>query len=422
MNIEDLIVLLILLVISAFFSGSEIAFIVSNKLKLEIKARKNNMSAKSALHFVNHPQKFFSTILISNNVVNIAFASISTIILAAVFGLNDFHILIISTFLLLLIGELIPKYFARELADRVVLVSAIPLRIVSLVLYPIIKITSSISSFLTKTSAEGMDARNVNEEKINFLFSKEDIEFLVEESLEAGVVNKTESDIISKVLDLGEQRVYEAMRPRTEIVGVEITQTIDEALSIFIDSGYSKLPVYDENLDNIKGVIFAYDIFKSPTDLKNIMKEIIFVPETKKTFDMLNEFLSRHVSVAIVIDEFGGTAGIITMEDIMEELFGEIKDEYDIEEDICRKISDNSYLISGKVEIDFINEKFDLNIPTGDYETIGGYISSRIGRIPSEGDNFVIDNFNIQIARATSIKIDLIKLAVKSEILSTNNL
>ncbi|MCL5029261.1 MAG: hemolysin family protein [Bacteroidetes bacterium] len=415
MNVEDLIVLLLLLVISAFFSGSEIAFIVSNKLKLEIKARKNNLSAKSALHFVQHPHNFFSTILISNNIVNIAFASISTVILAALFGLNDFHILIISTFLILLLGELIPKYFARELADRIVLVTAIPLRIVSLILYPIIKITSSISSFLTKTSSEIMESRNVNEEKINYLFSKEDIELLVEESIEAGVVNKTESDIISKVLDLGEQKVYEAMRPRTEIVGVEITQTIDEALSIFIDSGYSKLPVYEENLDNIKGVIFAYDIFKSPTDLKSIMKEIIFVPETKRTFDTLNEFLSRHVSVAIVIDEFGGTAGIITMEDIMEELFGEIRDEYDIEEDICRKISDNSYIISGKVEIDFINEKYNLNIPTGDYETIGGYITSRIGRIPTEGESFVIDNFNIQIARTTSIKIDLVKLVVQSE-------
>ncbi len=421
MNIEDLIVLLILLVISAFFSGSEIAFVVSNKLKLEIKARKNNLSAKSALHFVQHPQNFFSTILISNNVVNIAFVSVSTIVLAKLFGLSDFYILIISAFFVLIFAELIPKYFARELADRVVLITAIPLRLVSFALYPFVKITSSIASLLTRTSSKEINTPSGKEEKINFLFSKEDIEFLVEESLEAGVVNKSESDIITKVLDLGEQRVYEAMRPRTEIVGVEITNTIDEALSIFIDSGYSKLPVYEENLDNIKGVIFAYDIFKSPTDLKSIIKEIIFVPESKKTFDMLNEFLSRRVSVAIVIDEFGGTAGIITMEDIMEELFGEIRDEYDIEEDTCRKVGENTFLISGKVEIDFINEKFDLNIPAGDYETIGGYITSRIGRIPTEGESFVIDNFNIQIARATSIKIELVRLTVHAETIPASN-
>ena len=182
-------------------------------------------------------------------------------------------------------------------------------------------------------------------------------------------------------------------------------------MSIFIDSGYSKLPIYEDNLDNIKGVIFAYDVFNMPPDLKSIMREIIFVPETKKTFDMLNELLNRRASISIVIDEFGGTAGIITMEDIMEELFGEIRDEYDIEEDICRKLADNAYLISGKVEVDFINEKFDLDIPTGDYGTINGFITSRTGRIPVEGENLTIDNFNILIVRANTIKIDLIKLS-----------
>jgi len=205
------------------------------------------------------------------------------------------------------------------------------------------------------------------------------------------------------------------MRPRTEIVGIEIGQSIDEALSIFIESGYSKLPVYEDNLDNIKGVIYAYDIFKSPKNLNEIIKEIIFVPETKKGFDMLNEFLSKQASIAVVIDEFGGTAGIITMEDIIEELFGEIRDEYDIEEDICRKIDENTYIINGKVEIDYINEKYNLNIPTGDYETIGGYITTRLGRIPAQGENVLIDGFNILIARANQIKVEVVKLSVNLE-------
>ena len=411
MSTGNLFVLIILLLISAFFSGSEIAFVVSNKLKLEVKSRKNNFAAKSAFYFVENPQDFFSTILIGNSIANIAFASISTVVLTALFGLNEIHILIISTSLLLIMGELIPKYFARELADSVIIISSLPLRAISFLLYPFIKITKSISSILTQSSTG-------SEERINYLFNKEDIEYLVEESLNAGVVNKAEGDIISKILDLSDQKVYDAMRPRTEIVGVEITQTIYEALSIFIDSGYSKLPVYEDNLDNIKGVIFAYDVFNMPPDLKSIMREIIFVPETKKTFDMLNEFLNRHASIAIVIDEFGGTAGIITMEDVMEELFGEISDEYDIEEDICRKSADNSFLISGKVEIDFINEKYNLFIPTGDYGTIGGFITSRIGRIPVEGENIAIDNFNILIIRANAIKIDLMKLVALNEVKS----
>ncbi len=405
MLVNDIIILIILLLVSGFFSSSEMAFVVSNKLKLEIKARKNNLSAKTAFLFSQNPQDFFSTVLIGNNIVNIAFASICTVVLTTFLGLGELSILFISTFVLLIIGELIPKYFAREIADRFVLLSALPVKVVSVVLFPFVKVLSSISSRLTQSS-------NVKEEKINYLFSREDIESLVEESMEAGIVNKKESDIINKVFYLGEQRVYEAMRPRTEIVGVEIGQNINEALTIFIESGYSKLPVNEENLDNIKGVVFAYDIFKSPEDLKSITREIIFVPETKKTFDMLNEMLTRQVSIAIVIDEFGGTAGIITLEDIMEELFGEIKDEYDVEEDICRRIAANTYLISGKVEIDFINEKYSLNIPTGDYETIGGYLTSNLGRIPVEGENVVVDNFNILIARATSIKIELVKLTL----------
>lgn len=406
--LDDILFLVVLILLSGFFSGSELAFVVSNKLKIEIRARKKNLAAESALSFTNNPQDFFSTILIGNNVINIAFASISTIFLSRTFGFDEFSILLTSSAALLLFGELIPKYFAREMPDKIILLASIPLNGVKYLLYPFVKITSSISSLLTQS-------QNVAEENINFLFSKEDIEHLVKESREAGVVNKKESDIITKVFALGDQRVYESMRPRTDIVGVEINQGIDEVLDILIKSGYSKIPVYEENLDNIKGVIYAYDLFNNPKNVAEIMREIFFVPETKKSFDMLNEFLTKQMSIAVVIDEFGGTAGIVTMEDIIEELFGEIKDEYDVDEDICRKIKPDAFLISGKVEIDFINEKYNLNIPVGDYETIGGYITYRLGRIPAQGEWIEIDGFKILIARASNIKIDLVKLVIQSE-------
>jgi CBS domain containing-hemolysin-like protein len=250
---------------------------------------------------------------------------------------------------------------------------------------------------------------------VNYLFSKEDIELLVKESHEAGVVDKKESDIISRIFALGDQKIYEAMRPRTEIIGIDIEQTITQALALFVDAGYSKMPVYEENLDNIKGIIYANDLFKSPKSIQEILKEAMFVPETKKSFELLNEFLSKRVSIAIVIDEFGGTAGMITMEDIIEELFGEIKDEYDVEEDTCKKTEENTYLVSGKVEIDYINEKLNLNIPTGDYETIGGYITSKLGRIPVLNENVVVEGFNITVMRASPIKIELVKLIDKRE-------
>lgn len=406
--VEDIIILVLLVIISGFFAASEIAFVVGNKIKVEIKARKKNLAAENALHFINDPRAFFSTVLIGNNVVNIAFASISTVFLTAMFGFSEIKILLISTFVLLIFGELLPKYFARELADRVIFVSAIPIRVVSFVLYPFVKFFSSISNLLTQSS-------DLKQDNIRNLFSKEDFESLVQESHEAGVVNKKESDIISKVFDLSDQRVYEAMRPRTEIAGIEISQTIDEALDLFIETGFSKLIVYDENLDNVKGMILTYDLFRSPQNLRSIIREVIFVPETKKSFDMLNEFLSRRSSIAVVIDEFGGTAGIVTMEDIIEELFGEIKDEYDVEEDICRRIAKDTYLISGKVEIDFINEKYELKILPGDYETIAGYVTSGIGRIPDQGEIVVLDNFTILIARASQTRIDLVKLTVNNE-------
>jgi putative hemolysin len=405
---SDILILLTLIVFIAFFSGAEMAFVVSNKIKIEVRARKKKLAALNAHYFVTNPQKFFSTILIGNNIVNIAFASLSTLLLASWLGLGEFSILVISTILILLFGELIPKYVSRELPDRVILITAIPLRILYFALYPFVKAVSSLSSFL-------IQSKSTTQENINYLFSKDDIESLVKESHDAGIVNKKESDIISKVLALGDQRVYEAMRPRTEIVGVETKYTVDEALNVFIDSGYSKLPVYEESLDNIKGVIFAYDIFKSPQKLSEIVREILFVPETKKSFELLNEFLAKRVSIAVVIDEFGGTAGIITMEDIMEELFGEIRDEYDVEENICRKTAAGTYLISGKVEIDFINEKYNLNIPLGDYETVSGYITDKLGRIPMQGETITIDNFTILIARSNNIKIDLVRLNAQTD-------
>lgn len=403
MVIEELILLVLLLILSGFFSGTEMAYIISSKLKIEIKAKKRTPTATSAFFFKSNPQTFFSTVLIGNNIINVAWSSLSAVFLAAIFGLNELDILLLSSFLLLVFGELLPKYFAGENADRIFLFSALPLRGFSFIIYPIVKLSSLISDKLTKSS-------DIEAEALSSLFDKEQIKDLVKESHKAGIVDKKEIDIIENVIELGEQRIYEAMTPRTDIIGLEINQQISEAIPVFINSGFSKLPVYKENLDDIKGIILAKDIFKSPDNLSSILREVSFIPETKKSFDVMNEFLDKKVSIAIVIDEFGGTAGIVTMEDLLEELFGEIKDEYDIDSDICREISPNTYIISGKVEIDFINEKYNLNIKEGDYETIGGYLLSRLGRIPVQGESVRIDQFSILISKASAQKIEVVKL------------
>ena len=402
---HQIIYLVILLTLSAFFSGTELAFVVANKLKIEVRARKKNLAALSAKYFINNPQNFFSTILIGNNIVNITYASLATVYLSTLFGWSEIRILIVTSVIVLFIGEIIPKYIGRELADRLVLLTALPLRAVSYLLMPFIKVTSAISNKVVQTSSLKTD-------NLYHLFDKEDIKGLVKESEIAGIVDKRDSVLINRVIELGDQRVYESMTPRTEIVGVELTSDIKEVLNIFIQTDFSKLPVYEDNLDNIKGVVLAKDFFKLPESIKDILREVSFIPETKKSFDVLNDFLEKRNSIAIVVDEHGGTAGIVTIEDILEELFGEIEDEFDIQEDICRRIAKDTYIISGKVEVDHINEKYNLNIEEGDYETLSGFITSKSGKIPAPGEIITVDNFSIQIIRATAQKIDLVKLSL----------
>lgn len=394
--------LMFLLLLSAFFSSSEIAYIVSNRLKIELRSRKNNPSAKSAQYFVDNPQTFFSTLLISNNVVNIAFASLLALLLIEFYQLNDYIILIISTLLILFFGELIPKYIAREFADSLILLTAIPLRIISFILYPFVWFTNKISLLFTKF-------KNDSENQFE-LVNRDDLHSLILEGSEVGKVDEEDSDVIKNIIDLSERKVYEAMTPRTDIVGVNIYTPIDEVINVFVDSGYSKLIVYEDNLDNIRGVVYVYDMFTNPKNLNEVIREIIYIPETKRCLEMLNEFLEKQISITVVVDEFGGTAGIITVEDIIEELFGEIRDEYDDEPDVCKKIDDKTYVFSGKVEVDYLNEEFELGIPDGDYETISGYITTKIGKIPAKGEKLNIDDFKIIILHSSKTKIDLVKL------------
>ncbi len=406
--VQDFIVLIILIFFSAYFSSTEMAYIAANKLKIEVRARKKNIAAQSAFFFVKDPQKFFSTILLGNNIINISFASISTVVLASEFGWSDYKILVFVTIITLIFGELIPKYIARESADSLLLLVSIPLRLLSIILFPLIKLTTHLSKLLTERKKDSA-------ENIAHLFDKEDMKILVDEVHSAGSKKNEDNSFISKVFDFSEQKVYEAMRPRTEITGISINDSVSNAVNLFIESGYSKVIVYEEDLDNIKGFILAKDLFSNPKHIKDIIRDTQFYPETKKSLEILNEFLTNNDSIAVVIDEFGGTAGIVTMEDIIEELFGDIKDEYDVEEVICRKISKNSYIISGKVEIDHLNDKYDLKIPVGDYETIAGFIIDNIGNIPKPNETVSIGNYVILVIRADNVKIDLVKLVLRSE-------
>jgi CBS domain containing-hemolysin-like protein len=402
------ILLLSCILLSAFFSVAETVFLRANKVRIKINLQKNNFAAKNAQFFIVNPQKLLFTALIGNKFVNISLIILSILYFVPVFGLNASAVFAVSSFIILLTAEILPLFFLKDFADKIVYPFAFFLKAAYFFLFPFVK----AASFIYKHSVQVF----AGDDQLSWLFGKKEMQQLNEEIKKTEESDKKEKNITKRVLALSEQRVYDSMRPRTEIVGVEINQTIDEVLSVFIESRYSKLPVYEENLDNIKGVVYAYDLFKTPSDLKSIIKEVMFIPETKKSSELLNDFLMKQTNIAVVIDEFGGTAGIITLEDIIEELFGEIRDEYDIEEDISRKIDEDTYLLSGKIEIDFLNEKYGLNIPTGDYTTISGYITSYLGRIPAQGETTEINNFIIFIARANQNKIDVVRLTVKPSI------
>jgi CBS domain containing-hemolysin-like protein len=206
--------------------------------------------------------------------------------------------------------------------------------------------------------------------------------------------------------------VEEAMRPRTEIVGVEKNMRMKEIIETFAKSGHSRLPVYDETIDNIVGIIYVKDLFKNPKTLDEILKEPFFVPEKKRCIELLRDFKEKNISLAIVVDEFGGVSGLITLEDVIEELVGEIEDEFDVRKKLVQKIDANTFILNGMTEIDHLNEEYKLNIPKGDYETISGFVINNIGRIPSKGEEFIIGDFKITILSATKTKINSLKLTV----------
>ncbi|MBN1638674.1 MAG: HlyC/CorC family transporter [Ignavibacteriales bacterium] len=405
---NDILFLLCLIILSGFFSASELAFITADKLKFEIKAKQKKISALSFNYFSNRPESFFSTILISNNIVNVAFASLSTIYLLQNFQLSDFEILVISSSILLIFGEIIPKIFARDFSNGFIIISIIPLRLVYFILFPFVKLASMLSNSLLKNIGKSENSKFQ-------LYAREDFQRLIEEGKTSGNVDLIESDLIKKVINLGEQKIYEAMTNRTNIVGVEINTPINDVRKIFMESEYSKLPVYEESMDQIRGVVLAKDMFKNPKNISEILRDVIFVPGSVKSLDMLNQFLDKQVSIAIVLDEFGGTDGLITVEDIIEEMFGEIRDEHDtdeMEEDI-KKIDENNFILSASTKIDVIEDEINLDIIEGDYETIGGFITNHLGRIPKEKETIKINNLRFLILKADNKKIENLKLTVE---------
>jgi CBS domain containing-hemolysin-like protein len=320
---------------------------------------------------------------------------------------------VIASVVIMIFGEILPKALFRMHADWWVRIIAIPQQICHWVLKPFIVIANGASNVIIKLVQP-------ESEKAEQFFRRQDVELIFKELRDSGGrdLDKEDSEILQNVLDLSNKRVKESMIPRTDMVGVEKNTSIEETLSLFISSGFSKLPVYQESIDDIIGVIFAYDLFSNPDNLTEIMRPIKLVPASQKSKDLLSDFRQSNISVAVVIDEYGGTAGMVTIEDLLEEVVGDIQDEYDTEDTIVKKLSGNTYIISGGVEIEDLLEKHSqITLPadSAQYETIAGYVIHSLGRIPKVNEELLLDGCKIIISKATSSRIEMVKLVVTQE-------
>jgi CBS domain containing-hemolysin-like protein len=414
-------VILISIIFSAFFSGMEIAFISSNNLKIELDKSKGLLSGRILSRFNHQPSKFIGALLLGNNIAlviyGIAMANILEPLIESllpVYLTGEFVILliqtIIATLIILITAEFLPKVLFRQNPNAILNFFSIPVFIFYYLFFPVIYLFTGLAGWLLKIFF-GIKSL----EKI-YVFTSIDLNDYIKnftgEHPTHGDVTQ-EIQMVQNALDFTNVKLRACMVPRPEIFAIEENESLDELRKQFIHTGFSKILVYKESIDNIIGYTHTSDMFKSPKNIKAITRSVFYVPETMLANDVLSMFFKQHKSIAIVVDEFGGTAGIVTMEDIIEEIFGEIEDEYDDDVFIEKKVSDNEYLLSGRIEIDYLNEKYGLDLPhSDDYETIAGFIISHHESIPNLKEEIIIDKYSFTILQASENRIDQVSLKI----------
>ena len=424
MIISDL-VIFICLILSAFFSGMEIAFVSANRIYLEIEKQQNGFNAKFLNFITKNPSRFIATMLVGNNISLVIYGIFMGDRILQLFfpetllgGAISIHIVfiqtVISTIIILLTAEFLPKVFFQQFSNVLMKVFAIPTAFFYAFFFPITSMIIILSDYILikffKTKGD----------QVQLTFSKIELGNYIEEQLESTKDMDTvdsEIQIFQNALDFSEVKVREAMVPRTEIIATEITASLSVIKKLFTSSGLSKIPVFDDSIDDILGYIHVFEMFKKPTDLKKILLPVAFVPETMKISEVLKLLTKQRKSIAVVLDEYGGTSGIITVEDIIEELFGEIEDEHDHVALFEKQIDKGMFEFSARVEVDYINQKYDLSLPENEfYETLGGLIVYLKEEIPTEGTVIEIENYEFEIKEVSSTKIEKVILNVKDEL------
>jgi CBS domain containing-hemolysin-like protein len=422
---SDWSIIILSLLFSAFSSGSEIAFISANKLRIELDRSQGSFSARILWNFVKSPSRFIASMLIANNIALVIYGIVMAENLMTREWLRtqlpvQLHgngmLLFIQTFLstlvILVAAEFIPKTLFRINPNGILSFLALPIRILYFLLYPIVWVVISISRFIMRNlfRIDFVEERPV--------FGRIDLDFYIKElTSKNNQVEEmdTEIRIFQNALDFKEVKVRECMIPRNEIIAIDVNKAVKELLQLFIETNLSKILVYRENIDNIIGFVHSSEMFKNPKDITHILLPVTIVPEVMSANEVLKQFTNMHRSVAVVVDEFGGTAGMVTIEDVIEEIFGEIQDEHDTPDEIEKKIGENEYLLSGRLEIDYLNKKYDLNIPElEEYETLGGFIFYHHENIPLQNEEIVIPPFTITVFKVKQNRIEQVKLKVSS--------
>ncbi len=415
-------IIIITLIFSAFFSGCEMAFISSNKLLVELNKTKNPRLSKIIDIFIENSSLFISTLLVGNNIALVVYGLHMGQILDPLIR-NYIHYpmgilfiqTLLSTFLILITAEFLPKILFRLNPILVLNIAAVPLMLFYILFYPVSKLTVSISNILV---SKVLKTPNFKKNK-KVILGRVDLDNLItlhHDKLENDNETAKEVKLLKNALDFSKIKIRECIIPRTEITALEINESIEILKQRFVDTGYSKILIYKESIDNIIGYVHISELFKRPKSLKNIVNPLSIVPETMTANNLLEVFTQEHRSIALVVDEFGGTAGIVTMEDILEEIFGEIDDEHDVSDLIYKQISDNEYIFSGRMEIDFINEKFNLNIKESDnYETLAGLILFHNESIPKNDEEIEIDRYIYKISLASDNRIELVHVRLNRE-------
>ena len=414
-------IIILCLILSAFFSGMEIAFISSNKIYLEIEKKQDNFISRILTKLTEKPSKFIAAMLIGNNIALVVYGFFTGDLVLKCIGYfgyqfsdytNLFIQTLVSTFIVLITAEFFPKVFFQIYANSLIRIFAVPAYLFYRLFYYISTFFIWISDFVLRKffKTEG--------DQVQLYFSKIELGNYITEQMSTVEDNEevdSEIQIFQNALEFSGLKARDIMTPRTEIVDVDLFDSVSDLKSLFIETGYSKIVVSQNSLDDIVGYVHSFDLFKKPKTIKSVLMAVEFVPETILIKDALSLLIKKRKNVAVVLDEYGGTSGIITIEDIVEELFGEIEDEHDLDEELIeQKLGESEYLFSTRLDVTYLNETYKLEIPENDsYGTLGGFIVDFTKDIPQKGEKITIGNYHFSIEECSNKKIELVKMSIK---------